>query len=54
MEFSQLRQAMHALVADKGDALDLQRKVHELEFQLAGMKFKLTESECDRDVCVAE
>jgi hypothetical protein len=43
---------MAALLRDKSDALELQRKVHELEFTVAQMKFKLTESECDRDVCM--
>ena len=41
---------MKSLVANKGDALELQRKVHELEFLVAEIKFKLTESECERDV----
>ena len=42
---------MEAVMTDKADVLSLQKKVHELEFHVAEMKYKLTESECDRDVC---
>ena len=45
------RQAMKTLLKDQGDAVTLQKRVMDLEMQVAELKFKFTESEFEKDVC---
>ena len=42
---------MKTLLKDQGDAVTLQKRVMDLEMQVAELKFKFTESEFEKDVC---